>query len=104
MMLGRFPELHLLYANPNAGKRTPGMVGYLKAEGWKKGIPDLTLPVARKGYHGMYIEMKRADGTEADVTTEQAWWIERLCEHGYYAVWARGAAHAWQVIEWYLSH
>ena len=54
----RFRELVLLYAVPNAGKRSVRMGAYYKAEGLKPGQPDLTLPVARRGFHSLYIETK----------------------------------------------
>ena len=45
----RYKGLHLLHAIPNAGKRSIGAAKYMQAEGLKSGIPDLCLPVARKG-------------------------------------------------------
>lgn len=103
MMRAQYPELELLYANPNAGRRSVWEVGRLKAEGWKAGLSDLTLPVARRGFHGMYLELKRADGREADLSKEQRWWLAKLSEQGYFAIWCAGAAAAWKQIEWYLS-
>lgn len=50
------PELKLLYHVANEGKRTNGAL--LKMAGLKTGVPDLCLPVARMGFHGLYIEMK----------------------------------------------
>lgn len=50
------PELALLYHVPNEGKRTNG--GILKAAGLKSGVPDICLPVANNGFHGLYIELK----------------------------------------------
>ncbi|MCP4524541.1 MAG: VRR-NUC domain-containing protein, partial [Aestuariibacter sp.] len=57
-----FPELALLHAIPNGGKRGKKVAMDMKAEGLKPGVPDLCLPVARMGYHGMYIEMKTRTG------------------------------------------
>ena len=52
---GKYPELWLLYAIPNAGayRRKD-----LQLEGVKSGVPDLHLPVARGNFHSLYIEMK----------------------------------------------
>lgn len=76
---GKYPELKLLYAIPNAsgfaqsepfirrGVRLPPLPLIKQlAEGLKKGMPDLCLPVARGGYHSLYVEMKRFDGKLSD--------------------------------------
>lgn len=50
------PELALLYHVPNEGKRHNG--GLLVRAGLKSGVPDICLPVARRGFNALYIEMK----------------------------------------------
>lgn len=80
------PELALLHAVPNGGKRNVITAKLLKAEGVKAGVPDLFLPVARtSGYgvphHGLFIEMKRRSC--GAVSGEQEWWIARLRNAGY---------------------
>lgn len=80
--LARHPELKLLHHIPNGGLRNKAVAGKLKAMGQRAGVPDLMLPVARGGFHGLYIEMKRpagADGSRAGVTSkEQREWIADL--------------------------
>ena len=61
----------ICYAIPNAGKRSPSAAAWYRAEGMRKGVPDLCVPMARGGYHSLYIEMKRSDGTANDVSDEQ---------------------------------
>ena len=95
-----WPELALLHAIPNGGWRHPATGKKLKAEGLKRGVPDLCLPVARHGYHGLYIEMK-AKGRYP--SKEQKWWLERLTEQGYHAVVCKGFAQAVDVITEYLT-
>lgn len=51
-----------LFAIPNGGGRNAATAGRLKAEGVLAGVPDLFLPVARGGYHGLWIEMKKEGG------------------------------------------
>lgn len=59
------PELEWLHAIPNGGPRDGFSGALLKAEGVKKGIPDLFLPLPMRfpagdvRYCGLYIEMKR---------------------------------------------
>lgn len=62
MQAGRWPELEMLYHVPNEGKRNPAAGARLVAEGLKRGVPDICLPVARGGCHGLYIELKRERG------------------------------------------
>ena len=86
------PELGLLYAIPNGGKRAMKTAIALKAQGVKSGVPDMCLPVARGGYHGLYIELKRQKG--GTVSETQKSWITALTEQGYNLSWRRGSNRA----------
>jgi len=88
-----------LYANPNGGKRHVVTAVKLKKEGARKGIPDLSLPVSRHGFHGLYIELKAKGGR---LSTEQADWLHFLSEQGYLAVLCVGFDAAKKTIEDYL--
>jgi hypothetical protein len=79
-MTGKYPELDSLYAIPNGGKRDIITAARLKAEGVRPGVPDMCLPVARHGYHGLYIEMKIKGGRLSD---NQKDWISKLTAQGY---------------------
>ena len=100
MLSATLPELELLFAIPNGGERHLLVAKKLKAEGVKAGVPDLMLPVARGGYHGLFIEMKRQNGGRQ--SKAQRWWKERLKGEGYKAVVCRGCQDAIQTIEDYL--
>ena len=52
------PELEYMHHIPNGGKRDKRTAVALKRQGVKAGVPDICLPVARNGYHGLYIELK----------------------------------------------
>ena len=97
---GRHPELALMYAIPNGGHRHKAVAGRMKAEGVKAGVPDICLPVARGGYHGLYIELKHGRNK---ATHEQRQWIEALLSAGYFAVVAHEFDGAREVIERYLG-
>ena len=59
MSIRKYPELKLLNASLNGVKLTSKVAGArAKQSGMKKGFPDLFLPVARKGHHGLFIELK----------------------------------------------
>lgn len=101
MHLGRWPELGMLYAIPNGSERNVIVGRKLKAEGVKKGVPDLCLPVPRGGHHGLYVELKRQKGGQ--VSAEQKAWISALRGQGYRAEVCKGATEAWDVIREYVQ-
>lgn len=76
-----YPLLQWLYAVPNGGDRAMAVAVKMKAEGVKKGVPDLFLPVPRKGYYGFYIEMKYGNGT---TSREQKNFLNLADAHGYH--------------------
>ena len=96
----RLPELALLHAIPNGGHRHKATAARLKAEGVKRGVPDVCLPVARNGAHGLYIELKTERGK---TTPEQIGWIRALRRQGYVAEVCRGWESARSMIEHYLT-
>lgn len=72
---GVHPELRLLFAIPNSGKRSYALAAYMRAEGLRAGFPDMGLPVARCGFSALYIEQKAKDGKVSD---NQRAWHEKL--------------------------
>lgn len=94
------PELERLFHIPNERKCTPAQGAKLKRMGVKSGVPDLCLPVARKGYHGLWIEMKARKGR---VNDRQREWIEALRQEGYLATVCYGAREAIEVLGKYLD-
>jgi len=58
LVTGKYPELEWLFAIPNGGHRSKAAAGKMKAEGVKKGVFDLCLPVRRGFYSSLWIEMK----------------------------------------------
>lgn len=98
-MEGKYPELVLLNASLNGVRLTIGQAKKAKAAGMKKGYPDLFLPVARGGYHGLFIELKVGKNK---ATKEQAWWIKELLKQGYYACVCYGYDATINTIEQYL--
>ena len=76
----QMPELEMLYAIPNGGKRHAGTARKLKAEGVKAGVLDINLDVPRGGFHGLRIEMKYGKNKPTQAQRE---WIDRYAKHGY---------------------
>ena len=96
-----YPPLARLHHVPNGGDRHKAVAAKLVAQGVKSGVPDLCLPVARRGYHGLYVEMKRTTGGR--VSENQKAWLDSLNAEGYRAVICRGAAEAIREIKNYLG-
>jgi len=102
LRLSIYPELEMLFAIPNAGAGAQsGQAGKMKAEGVKAGVPDTFLAVARKGYHGCFIEMKRIAGST--VEPEQTEWLFNLNAQGYYTAICKGCEQAQKVLVAYLE-
>ncbi|MBQ9082039.1 MAG: VRR-NUC domain-containing protein [Clostridia bacterium] len=98
---GKYPELALLYHIPNERKCTPQEGARFKRMGVKPGVPDLHLPVARRGFHSLYIEMKTRSG---QATENQKWWAERLGNEKNCWALCRGWQEAVSILEWYLGN
>ena len=101
IMVNRHPELRLLYHCPNGGWRSKPEAVRFKRIGVKAGVPDLCLPVARKGYHGLHIELKRQKGGK--LREDQKQWLDDLFAQGYLAVRCDGADEAIGMLERYLE-
>ncbi len=74
------PELEALFAIDCAGIRHINYARALKSRGVVAGIPDLCLPVARHGYHSLWIELKSLTGT---LSSSQREWRDRLEVYGH---------------------
>lgn len=104
----RIPQLALLFAVPNGGRRDAREAARLKGTGVKAGVPDLMLPVQipllsqreSRGYAGLAIEMKSAKGR---LTPEQTRWHDMLRGAGWQVNICRSWMEAREVICAYLG-
>ena len=85
----------------NEGKRSARYGAELKRMGMRRGFPDLFIPQARKGFHGMFVELKR--DITCKPTKEQLHWIAKLNSAGYYATVCYGADAAIREIKNYFK-
>lgn len=88
--------LDLLYAIPN-GQYRPGQ---RKEPGLRAGVPDLHLPVARRGYHSLYIEMKYKDN---QLSEDQRQWGLKLMHEGHAIYVMRSVQAAQGLLRWYAA-
>lgn len=96
------PDLIKIHAIPNGGKRTRYEAGALIREGVRAGVPDLCLPIARGGYHGLYIEMK-APGKIDNTSKEQDSIRAEHIKDGYKSIVCDHWETAWAEILTYMS-
>lgn len=94
------PELAWMFAVPNGTRTSISIARRMKAEGVRKGVADIFLPLPRGGSHGLFIEMKAAKGS---ASPEQRAFIEAMREAGYSAYICKGFEAARAVIECYLA-
>ncbi|MGH8415633.1 MAG: VRR-NUC domain-containing protein, partial [Gammaproteobacteria bacterium] len=90
---------------PNGGKRAGREAARFKALGVKAGVSDYFLPLARAGYHGLWIELKRPKikGNYPSITDKQQAWIQRMHLARYDAMVAYGWQEAANRITGYLG-
>lgn len=96
----RYPCLKLMYHVPNEGKRSKATGAKMKRMGLRRGVPDICLPVARGGFHGLYIEMKAVGGR---ATKEQCEYLDALREEGYFVALCVGHEAAEKTILGYVG-
>lgn len=95
----KLPECALM-AFPLQGARTPKNGARMKAEGMRKGTPDMLLAAGRKGFHGLWIENKTEKGV---VSAEQKAIILALKKENYCVHVCRSPSEAARTIMEYLS-
>jgi hypothetical protein len=93
-------ELAFMFAIPNGGQRHAAVASKLKAEGVKSGVPDIFLPIPRKHWHGLFIELKIGKNEPSEA---QHKWLAALDRKGYRAVWCIGWEQARDIILEYLK-
>jgi hypothetical protein len=102
----QWPELKWMYAIPNGGERQAAQAARLKAEGVKSGVSDVCLPVAKRGYHGMYMEMKKpgSDGKAAGKESpQQKEFAQFITDGGYLYRCCYDWETAAKTVAWYMG-
>ncbi|KMJ46694.1 VRR-NUC domain-containing protein [Xenorhabdus khoisanae] len=78
------PDIYkCLHSTPNGGLRHKKTGEHLRAEGQRKGYPDVSLDTAKGDYHGMRLEFKHGANKPSEV---QKQWLNTLSEGGFYCV------------------
>lgn len=91
---------NLVFATMNGIRVTPGLAKKMKKAGNKAGVPDIVVPVARNGFHSLYVELKREKG--GVVSEAQDVCHAELRAEGNCVIVANGAQQAIEAIVEYL--
>ncbi len=87
----------------SAGRRRGKGIGWAKQQGLRKGIPDIHIPIPRGNFHGLWIELKREDEKEAEVSEAQKAWLAFLNLHGHCARVCYGCDSAMETVKRYMN-
>ncbi len=85
-VLSTNPAYHYCFAVPNGGRRSLRLGAYMVAEGLEKGVPDVWCPWPSGKHRGWICEVKHGKNQP---TPEQAQWLDRMVEVGWYCVVCR---------------
>jgi len=105
----RLPKLKLLFAVPNGGSRHIATAIRLRAEGVRRGVPDLMLPALYhkeygatiEEYSGIAIELKR--GPKDKARPEQQEYMELLRWQGWFCCVEHDFRAVIEKLEWYCK-
>lgn len=98
----RWRKIEMIHI-PNERKCSVVVAAQLARQGMRKGFPDNFFPIASKGFHGLFIELKRAKKALSKKSPEQREWIKKLNEAGYKAVFCYGAEEAKKAVLEYIG-
>lgn len=91
----------IIYHIPNGEYRDVKTGAKLKRMGVLAGIPDLHIPIAARGYHSLYIEMKTGTGRVEKRT--QGSLMEKLEMEGNLCKVVRTASEFQDLVNWYFE-
>lgn len=90
----------VLFHIANEGIRRGPTGKRIKCEGLVAGVADLCLAMGRRGYHALYIEMKRPGNYQRD---SQKAWEQGITKHGNMYVVCKSLEEFKDIITWYLA-
>lgn len=98
-----FAPIQFMFAVPNGGLRHVATANQLRAEGVKKGVPDICFPYKTANFSGLYIEMKKGGEQKGRIDKEQVEFIDYLRNQGYDTRVCYSWYEAAQVIQQYVG-
>lgn len=98
--------LGVLWFHPANERKTSKISGKrLKSKGVKSGVPDCVILEPKKGYHGLFIELKviYSNGRKSSILETQKKWLNRLEENNYKTAIVYNFDQAMKIIDDYLK-
>lgn len=102
-VINKYPGIELAFHPPNGGKRNAREAARFKRQGVKAGVCDIVIPVAKCGYHGLFIELKAPKPYKSSVSKKQRDFIAGVNEQGNLGVVRYGFDEVKSTIENYWS-
>ena len=98
----------LYFKNDNEGKRDPRSAVHAQRMGLRRGVSDLFICYPSRGFHGLFLEMKRSKKYVPSEMSTPTWiaqvkFIENVKSVGYAAEMCYGFQEARKIIESYLQ-
>lgn len=93
----------IVFHVPNEGNVPVQYREKLIEAGLLKGVSDNVILVARGGYHGALIELKRATKSKSSVSPEQVEFLRACRKEGYFTAVAFGALAYQKALDYYLA-
>lgn len=72
----KYPRLGFIFAIPNGGKRHIATAVKMKAEGVKRGVPDIFIPIPVRYYSGFFLEVKTEKGVLSEYQKSYKFYLE----------------------------
>lgn len=97
----QYPQYqNILFAIPNAARRTPRIGAYMKDEGMLPGVADLIFLKSNRNYSALCIEMKTKDGRQSE---SQKKWEKAAKENGIHYIVCRSFDEFRKVVTDYIN-
>lgn len=98
--LAYHPEMRWVFAVPNGFYSSPAQKSKMKKEGLKSGVWDIFAAYPRKGYHGLFVEMKFGHN---QLTQEQVEFGNDMEKEGYLCRVAYNWQEAYKILTEYME-
>ena len=92
-----------LYHIPNGGKRGRIEAARMKGMGVRAGVSDYHLPLCRRGYYSLWVELKATPPNDAPVSKTQMDWLKKMSFEGHACFVCKGWEAAVVVYKWYVG-